>query len=98
MLRIALTSVVVALTVVFALGPLVQAQQPPQSPPTWQQGRPPELSNSPLAPVAAPPTPTPAAQIPVNRIKLPPGFKISGRADGSPNAGQRAWGDKARLV
>src|SRR2546422_4634099 len=38
-LRIALTSVVVALTVVFALGPLVQAQQPPQSPPTWQQGR-----------------------------------------------------------
>ena len=50
MLRIALTSVVVVLTSVFALGPLVQAQQPP---PAWQQGRPPELSNSPLAPVAA---------------------------------------------
>ncbi len=93
MLRIALISVVVVLTNVFALG-LVQAQQPP---PAWQQGRPPELSNSPLAPVAAPPTPTPAAQIPVNKVKLPPGFKITVWADGILNARQMAWGDKGTL-
>ena len=93
MLHIALISVVVVLTNVFALG-LVQAQQPP---PAWQQGRPPELSNSPLAPVAAPPTPTPAAQIPVNKVKLPPGFKITVWADGILNARQMAWGDKGTL-
>jgi len=97
MLRITLTSVVAAVALVLALGPLAEAQQPPQPPPAWQQGRPPDMANSPLAPVAAPPTPTPAAQIQVNKIKLPPGFKISVWADGILNARQMAWGDKGTL-
>src|SRR2546427_7355167 len=94
MLRITLTSVAVALALVLALGPLAEAQQPP---PAWQQGRPPEMSSSPLAPVAAPPTPTPAKDIPVNKLKLPPGFSITVWADGINNARQMAWGSKGTL-
>lgn len=66
-------------------------------PPAWKQGQPPELSNSPLAPIPLAPTPTAAAQIPVSRVKLPPGFTISVWADGLHNARQMAWGSKGTL-
>ena len=41
--------------------------------------------------------PTPAAQIPVDKLKLPPGFKISVWADGIHNARTMAWGSKGTL-
>jgi glucose/arabinose dehydrogenase len=82
----------VLLVAVLALAPVVFAQAP-----AWQQGRPAEAANSPLAPVAAPPTPTPAKDIPVNKLKLPPGFSISVWADGILNARQMAWGSKGTL-
>ena len=90
---------VLTLALVLAAVPLVlaQAQQAPAPPPAWQQGRPPAMASSPLAPVAAPPTPTPAAQIQVGQIKLPPGFKITVWADGMLNARQMAWGEKGTL-
>ncbi len=94
MRRITLTSLVLALGVVLALAPLVLAQQPP---PAWKQGQSPELADSPLAPVPLPPTPTPAKDIPVDKIKLPPGFTISVRADGLHNARQMAWGTRGTL-
>jgi len=94
---VTLTSLVVALTVVLALSTMVPAQQPPAAPPAWQQGRPPEMATSPLAPVPAPPQPTPAAQIQVDKIKLPQGFKISVWADNMLNARQMAWGSKGTL-
>jgi glucose/arabinose dehydrogenase len=72
----------------------VLAQQPP---PAWKQGQPPELANSPLAPVPLPPAPTPAAQIPIGKIKLPQGFTASVWADGMHNARQMAWGSKGTL-
>ena len=44
--------------------------------PAWQQGRTIAQATSPLAPVAGKLTVTPAADIQLNRLKLPPGFKI----------------------
>src|SRR5262245_54077564 len=86
--------VVSVLGAALALGALAQAQQPP---PAWQQGRSAEQASSPLAPVPAPPAPTPASQIQVDKLKLPPGFKISVWADGINNARTMAWGSKGTL-
>ena len=93
MRRISLTSLAI-LVVVLTLAPLALAQQPP---PAWKQGQPPELANSPLAPVPTPPTPTPAKDIQLGKLKLPPGFAISVWADGILNARQMAWGSKGTL-
>jgi glucose/arabinose dehydrogenase len=71
-----------------------QAQQPP---PSWKQGQPPSMVNSPLAPIAQPPAPAVAGEIPVNKIKLPPGFKAELWASGLSNARAMTWGDKGTL-
>src|SRR6266849_6557264 len=97
MLRIILTSVVVALALVFALGPFAEAQQPPQPPPTWKQGQPPSMADSPLAPIAQPPAPKAPGEIPVDKINVPPGFKVSLWAHGLNNARVMTWGDKGTL-
>src|SRR5881409_4334823 len=97
MLRITLTSLVVALALVFALGPFVEAQQPPQPPPTWKQGQPSSMADSPLAPIAQPPAPKAPGEIPVDKIKVPPGFKVSLWAHGINNARAMTWGDKGTL-
>lgn len=94
MRRITLTSLAMALGVLLALASLAEAQQ---APPAWKQGQPAELANSPLAPVPLPPAPTPAGQIPIDKVKLPPGFKISVWAEGLHNARQMARGDKGTL-
>src|SRR5207245_2279813 len=65
MLRITLTSLVVAVALVLAFGPLVQAQQPPQPPPTWKQGQPSSMADSLLAPIAQPPAPKAPGEIPI---------------------------------
>jgi glucose/arabinose dehydrogenase len=90
-------AVVVILIVLgsWVVGPAPAGPQPP--PPAWQQGRPAELVSSPLAPIPLPPTPTPASQIPIDKVKLPPGFKISVWADGMANARAMAWGAKGTL-
>jgi glucose/arabinose dehydrogenase len=94
MRRTSLMSLTIVTLVVLAVASWAMAQQPP---PPWKQGQPPEMSSSPLAPVPSPPAPTPAAQIPVDKIKLPPGFKITVWADGIHNARQMAWGPKGTL-
>src|SRR3954462_5686127 len=73
-----------------------QAQQP-AAPPSWKQGQPAELDGSPLAAIAQPPGPLPAAEIPVNKLKVPPGFKIELWASGINNARSMTWGDKGTL-
>ena len=94
MLRITLTSLAAVFTVVLAFAPLTLAQQPP---PMWQQGRPPGMASSPLAPVPLPPAPIPASQIQIDKVKLPPGFQISVWADGIHNARAMAWGSQGTL-
>src|SRR5438093_13110258 len=94
MRRITLTSLALALGVVLALASLTLAQQ---APPTWKQGQPRELADSPLAPIAQPPAPKAPGEIPIEKIKLPPGFTVSLWAHGINNARAMTWGDKGTL-
>src|SRR5881296_1110706 len=94
MRRIILTSLALALGVVLALASLTLAQQ---APPTWKQGQPRELADSPLAPIAQPPAPKAPGEIPIEQIKVPPGFKVSLWAHGINNARAMTWGDKGTL-
>jgi len=94
MRRITLTSLALALGVVLALASLTLAQQ---APPTWKQGQPRELADSPLAPIAQPPAPKAPGEIPIEKIKVPPGFKVSLWAHGINNARAMTWGDKGTL-
>src|SRR5437867_7370509 len=93
--RIIPTAVVVVLTAVFALAPYVQGQQAP--PPTWKQGQPASMADSPLAPVAQPPAPKAPGEMPVDKIKVPAGFQVSLWAHGINNARVMTWGDKGTL-
>jgi glucose/arabinose dehydrogenase len=52
--------------------------------PAWAQGRPASMANSPLAPHAPKLTVTPPSEIPLDRIKVPPGFKVELWAHGLP--------------
>jgi hypothetical protein len=64
-----------------------------QAPPPWKQGQPADLANSTLAPIAQPPAPAAASEIPVDKIKVPRGFKVSLWASGINNARAMVWGD-----
>ncbi len=56
----------------------------PSNVPAWQQGRAPELANSTLAPHAGRLTAVPASEIPIQNLRLPPGFRIQLWASGMP--------------
>ncbi|MBI4608196.1 MAG: PQQ-dependent sugar dehydrogenase [Candidatus Rokubacteria bacterium] len=84
----------VFLALLLVASPLMAQQQPP---PPWAQGRPPELATSPLAPHAQPPAPKPGKDLPIDKIKLPPGFRISVWADMIPNARAMTLGSKGTL-
>ena len=47
-----------------------------QAPPPWKQGQPADMADSTLAPIAQPPAPKAPGEIPVDKIKVPPGFKV----------------------
>src|SRR5262245_62133029 len=73
------------------------AAQQPSPPPTWAQGRPEAAGQSTLAPVAPPPIPTAADKLPLDKLKLPKGFKIEVYASGVANARTLRQGDKGTL-
>jgi glucose/arabinose dehydrogenase len=68
-----------------------------QKVPGWAQGRPPELEKSPLAPNPGKLTVTPPEEIPMDKLHLPPGFKIELWAHGMPGARMMARGDKGTI-
>ncbi len=88
---------IVILTVIVLAAPIVMAQQAPAPPPIWKQGQSPAQANSPLAPNPSPPAPVPAAQIQLDKVKLPPGFKATVWADGINNARTMAFGSKGTV-
>src|SRR6058998_4036237 len=94
MRRIILTSLALALGVVLALASLTLAQQ---APPTWKQGQPASMADSMLAPIPQPPAPAALGELQVDKIKVPPGFKVSVWASGINNARAMTWGDKGTL-
>ena len=69
----------------------------PPAPPSWQQGRPDSLKSSTLAPNPPGLTAKAASAIKLDKIKLPPGFKIELWAEGMPNARSIAVGDKGTV-
>jgi len=73
------------------------AQQQPAAPPAWQQGRSPEQANSPLHPFLPILTGRSASQLPIDKLKVPPGFKVEVWVDGVPEARSLALGDKGTV-
>jgi len=65
--------------------------------PGWQQGRAPDQSASTLHPFAPLLTGRPASELPLDKLKLPTGFKVEVYADGVPEARSMAMGDKGTL-
>ena len=82
-----------AVTLALVLAPPASAQAPPP----WKQGQPADLANSTLAPIAQPPGPAAASEIPVDKIKVPRGFTVSLWAHGINNARAMVWGDNGTL-
>jgi glucose/arabinose dehydrogenase len=85
-----------AITVAVGMGVAVSvgAQQPP---PAWKQGQPSSMADSKLAPHPPRMTVTPADQIPLDRIKVPPGFKVELWASGIPGARMMTRGDQGTV-
>lgn len=88
---------------------LAACQTPPSTPttaaaapaappaPAWQQGRTPDQATSTLAPLAGKLTVTPASEIPVGNLRLPPGFKAEVWATGMPGARAMARADNGKI-
>ena len=58
----------------------------PSAPPIWKQGISDKMKDSKLAPHAAKMTETPVAEIPLDKLKVPHGFKVEIWAHGMPGA------------
>ena len=84
---------VLALSVQAAL-----AQDKPAPPPAWHQGKPPAMAESKLAPNPGKMTETPASEIPIDKLKLPKGFKAEIWATGMVGGRAMAIGDSGKKI
>ena len=83
-----------------AVASVAHAQAPaaaPAPPPAWKQGMPTSMADSKLAPLAGKMTVTEAPEIPLDKIKLPAGFKAEIFATGMPGARAMARGDDGKI-
>jgi len=83
-----------------AVASIAQAQAPaaaPAPPPAWKQGLPASMADSKLAPLAGKMTVTEASEIPLDKIKLPAGFRAEIFATGMPGARAMARGDDGKI-
>lgn len=71
--------------------------QTPAPAPSWQQGRSSDQNASTLHPIAPILTGRPTSELPLDKLKLPAGFKIEVYADGIPEARSLALGDKGTV-
>ncbi len=77
--------------------PSAQPAAAPKPPPAWQQGKPPAMEDSKLAPHAGKLTETTASEIPIDKLKVPKGFKVEIWATGIPGGRAMARGDKGKI-
>jgi glucose/arabinose dehydrogenase len=83
---------------VLAAGPtLAQQAAQPTPPPSWAVGKPGGDAANKLAPVAPPPLPAAADKLPLDKLKVPKGFKLEVYAAGVPNARSLRLGDKGTV-
>jgi glucose/arabinose dehydrogenase len=87
-----------ALSVAAAFAVPALAQDKPKPPPAWHQGKPPAQADSKLAPHAGKMTETPASEIPVNKLKVPAGFKVELWASGLPGGRAMALSSDGKKV
>jgi glucose/arabinose dehydrogenase len=78
-------------------GTAALAQQAPSAPPSWQQGRDAGQASSPLHPFAPHMTGRASKDLPLDKLKVPAGFKVEVWADGIPEARSLALGDKGTV-
>ena len=90
------SSLAVAVIAAFAVS--AQAQDKPAPPPAWKQGMPDKMKDSKLAPHAGKMTETPAAEIPIDKAKLPKGFKAEVWASGLPGGRAMALSPDGKKV
>lgn len=78
---------------------VAQAQDKPAAspPPSWQQGKPAGMQESTLHPFAIEMTGKAAKDLPVDKLKVPAGFKVEVFAEGMPGARSMAQGDKGTV-
>jgi glucose/arabinose dehydrogenase len=88
----------IALAVAAAFAAPALAQDKPQPPPAWHQGKPPAQADSKLAPHPGKMTETPASEIPVNKLKVPAGFKVELWASGLPGGRAMALSEDGKKV
>src|SRR5690242_16069962 len=91
-----LTQASAAAALALALALPAAAQQTP-APPSWAQGRTDAQAGSPLAPHAPALTAKQAKDIPINKLKLPPGFEATIWATGLTNARSMTVGPKGTV-
>jgi glucose/arabinose dehydrogenase len=75
--------------------PVLAQQATNEPPPPWAQGRP--AGHNQLAPVTPPPLAAAADKVPVDKLKVPKGFKVEVYASGIPNARSLRLGDKGTV-
>ncbi len=100
MTNIAAISIALGLAVpAFAQTPAPAAPAAPAAaaPPAWKQGTEGAQAASTLHPFAPHLTGRPASDLPVNKLKVPAGFKVEVWADGIPEARSLALGDKGTV-
>ncbi|HYY60758.1 MAG TPA: PQQ-dependent sugar dehydrogenase, partial [Burkholderiales bacterium] len=87
-----------AAAVLAAFGTAHAQDKPATSPPpSWHQGKPPAQSESTLHPFAIEMTGKAAKDLPVDKLKVPSGFKVEVWAEGMPGARSMAQGDKGTV-
>ncbi|MEY3670786.1 MAG: hypothetical protein RI904_443, partial [Pseudomonadota bacterium] len=87
------------LALAFSMSAQAQTAAPaaaPAPPPAWKQGMPESMANSTLAPLPGKLVATKAADVPIDKIKLPPGFKVEVWADGIPGGRAIAEGENGK--
>jgi glucose/arabinose dehydrogenase len=86
-----------AVAAAFSISALAQDKPAAAPPPSWQQGKPAALAESTLHPFAPHLTGRPAKELPIDKLKVPAGFKVEVWADGIPEARSLALGDKGTV-
>jgi glucose/arabinose dehydrogenase len=84
-----------AICAAFAIAAL--AQDKPAPAPSWHQGKPPAMGESTLHPFAPHLTGRAAKDLPLDKLKVPAGFKVEVWAEGIPEARSLALGDKGTV-
>jgi glucose/arabinose dehydrogenase len=84
-------------TAAFAASALAQDKPAAQPAPSWQQGKPAAQAESTLHPFAPHMTGRSAKDLPLDKLKVPAGFKVEVWAEGIPEARSLALGDKGTV-